>query len=68
MCCSCQLEKLQRQKDSCVHEIKDMEDELATLSHCKQTLKDGFCMKRVMKPDSSNMFFSSRLCSGIHMF
>ncbi|XP_050931274.1 myosin-4 isoform X1 [Lates calcarifer] len=43
---SCQLEKLQRQKESCVHEIKDMEDELATLSHCKQTLKDGSCMKR----------------------
>ncbi|XP_047197299.1 centrosome-associated protein CEP250 isoform X2 [Hippoglossus stenolepis] len=40
---SCQVEKLQRQRDSCLHEIRDMEEELETLS--QKTLKDGSCSK-----------------------
>lgn len=40
MCCSCQL---QRQRDSCVVDVRDMEN-------CKQTLKDGAFIERVMTP------------------
>ncbi|XP_035495332.1 myosin heavy chain, skeletal muscle isoform X2 [Scophthalmus maximus] len=43
---SCQLRKLQRQRESYVHEIRDMEEELAALSQHKKTLKDGSCMER----------------------
>lgn len=61
MCCSCQLRKLQRQRESYVHEIRDMEEELAALSQHKKTLKDGSCMERVTKSDPSNVFLISIL-------
>ncbi|XP_026178101.1 trichohyalin isoform X2 [Mastacembelus armatus] len=43
---SCQVEKLQRQRESCLLEVRTMEEELATLSQCKQTLKDGSCLEK----------------------
>lgn len=63
MCCSCQLHELQRQRESCSLEVRDMEEELATLSQRKQTLKDRAFTERVMKPESSNISFDSWLCS-----
>ncbi|XP_054867244.1 early endosome antigen 1 isoform X2 [Amphiprion ocellaris] len=41
---SCQLQKLQRQKESFLLEVRDMEKDLPILS--KQTPKDGSCMNR----------------------
>ncbi len=58
MCCSCQLHELQRQRESCSLEVKDTEEERATLSQRKQTLKDGAFMERVMNPESSNVSFN----------
>ncbi|XP_037634422.1 trichohyalin isoform X2 [Sebastes umbrosus] len=43
---SCQLHELRRQRESSVLEVRDMEEELSTPSHCKQTLKDGAFMER----------------------
>ncbi|XP_022077964.2 trichohyalin isoform X2 [Acanthochromis polyacanthus] len=43
---SCQIQKLQRQKESFLLEVRAMEKDLPTLSSCKQTPKDGSCMNR----------------------
>ncbi len=50
--------QLQRQRESHAFEEKHMDEELATLSQRRQTLRDGAFMERVMKPDSSNMSVS----------
>lgn len=50
---SCQLHTLKRQKESCLLEVRGIEEDLATLNQRKQTLTDGSCMIRVMKPHSS---------------
>lgn len=49
MCCSYQLHKLQRQRESYILEVREMEEELTTLSQRKQTLKDGAFMEMVME-------------------
>ncbi|TKS78680.1 hypothetical protein D9C73_012493 [Collichthys lucidus] len=38
---SCQVPELQKQREPCILEIRDVEEDLATLSRCKQTVKDG---------------------------
>lgn len=40
MCCSCHLDKLQKQRESCLHEIRNMEEELETLSQHRKSLKE----------------------------
>lgn len=55
MCCSCQVPELQKQREPCILEIRDVEEDLATLSRCKQTVKDGAFTVRVMKPKSTLM-------------
>ncbi|XP_041855007.1 trichohyalin isoform X2 [Melanotaenia boesemani] len=43
---SCQLQKLQRQRESCLLEVRHIQEDLATLNRQKQTLKDGSLINR----------------------
>ncbi|XP_072244026.1 uncharacterized protein [Leuresthes tenuis] len=43
---SCQLQKLQRQKESCLLKVRDIEGDLALLFRHNRDLQDGSCMNR----------------------
>ncbi|XP_045562550.1 trichohyalin [Salmo salar] len=43
---SCQLRRLQRQRDSCLQEVRDLKEELAALCKHRTALTDGTCMDR----------------------
>ncbi|XP_075324983.1 uncharacterized protein LOC142382749 [Odontesthes bonariensis] len=43
---SCQLQKLQRQRESCHLEVEDIKEDLAILCRHKRDLKDGSCVNR----------------------
>lgn len=43
--------QLQRQRESCLLEVRGMEEELTSLTQHRKTLKDEVCMDRVMETD-----------------
>ncbi|KAG7223490.1 hypothetical protein INR49_015483 [Caranx melampygus] len=59
---SCHLDKLQKQRESCLHEIKNMEEELETLSQHRKSLKErnGVIMSMLEREEMDRQLDSAK--------